>query len=77
MGKTEGVRYPGARYTHREESRISELRKIEAGRSILRSIYSQNKLTDELMAIQPKVRAYMDYYHIPIADETFVKSGEC
>ena len=77
MGKPEDVRVPVALFKHREENRVSDLLKIEAGRSILRSIYSQNKLTDELMAIQPKVRAYMDYYHIPIADETFVKSGEC
>ena len=77
MGKPEDVRVPVALFKHREENRVSDLLKIEAGRSILRSIYSQNKLTDELMAIQPKVRAYMDYYHSPIADETFVKSGEC
>ena len=77
MGKPEDVRVPVALFKHREENHVSDLLKIEAGRSILRSIYCQNKLTDELMAIQPKVRAYMDYYNIPIADEAFVKSGEC
>ena len=76
-GKPEDVRVPVALFKHREENHVSDLLKIEAGRSILRSIYCQNKLTDELMTIQPKVRAYMDYYHIPIADEAFVKSGEC
>ena len=75
-GKPEDVRVPVALFKHREENHVSDLLKIEAGRSILRSIYCQNKLTDELMAIQPKVRAYMDYYRIPIADEAFVKSGE-
>lgn len=74
--KPEDIQVAVALYSHREKNCISDLLKEEAGRSILRCIYTQDKLTAELMKMKPKVQAYMDYYKIPIADDAFVKTGK-
>ena len=74
-GEPEDIRVAVAIYKRREKNRISDLLKEESGRNILSCIYTKDKLTDDLQEIKPKVMAYLDFYKVPIADETFIKNG--